>query len=132
MAVTALLMLGCLLVSGLLEPVYVPNETHRLIGSALVIFVWLCTPFSIGVLFHTKISRTPGVAIIQGVGLLFSAAVSILAAITGYLGPSHGHNNVETLNRFVVLHEFVLPAVLAALFLAWFWYFPASRPSSAT
>ena len=55
------------------------------------------------------------------VALLGLLGIFLLAAFTGYLGPSHRVQQLEeTHNRFVVLHCFVLPAISAHLLVVWF------------
>jgi len=123
-------MLGVLFTSGLLPARISTLDVHRWSGHGLLILQYLSVPFSLGVLLHRKLMQRPVIAVLQSLTLLLCLAVSFFAAFTGYLDVDPVPDQViaqETHNRFVVLHMFLLPMILAATLTIWhfaFW----SRP----
>jgi cytochrome bd-type quinol oxidase subunit 2 len=125
--VAAGMILVGLTLTGWLRLVADPFEIHRWAGQALIIVVWLGIPFAVGVLFQRHFRRRPIASICQLLTLLFLFALVFLAALTGYLGPSHANEtgqqirNVseETRTRFNILHLFVLPGLCFALLIQW-------------
>jgi len=112
-----------LLISGFSRHVTSLNKIHHWAGHGLVTLVYLCVAFSLGVLFHQKITRRPILAFVQSLALLFCLAMTLSASFTGYLDVDPVPDPViaeETHNRFVVLHLVVQPMLLATLFVAWF------------
>lgn len=56
--------------------------------------------------------------------LLILLGLQFLAALTGYLGPSHTQaRGEETLNRFIGLHVVALPVLIGCLLLECYWFF---------
>jgi hypothetical protein len=129
-SVVAGLFLTVLLVSGFSYDVTSLNEIHRWAGHGLVILVYLCVAFSLGILLHQKITGRPVLAVVQSLALLFCLAMTLSASFTGYLDADPVSDPIiaeETHNRFVVLHLVVQPTLLATLFEAWFFMFRAPR-----
>lgn len=99
-------------------------EMHKWIGHGLQITVWLSVPICIGSTLQRNSARRKISAVCQTFLLLGVLGAALLAALTGYLGPSHRENiSEESLNRFVILHQIALPAAMATLCLAWLWCF---------
>jgi hypothetical protein len=114
---------ACLVLTGLLRTTLQPVELHRWSGHGLVIFLWLGVPFASGVMWE-RYFRWPALsAILQFVALLAVLAIGLLAAVTGYLGPTFHPISEEAGIRFAVLHKLFLPGILSALLLQWWWYF---------
>jgi hypothetical protein len=119
-----------LLISGFSHHATSLNEIHRWMGHGLVTLVYLCVAFSLGILLHQKITRTPVLAVVQSLTLLFCLAMTLSASFTGYLDADPVPDPVvaeETHNRFVVLHLVIQPTLLATLFVAWFFMLRAPR-----
>jgi hypothetical protein len=128
MAATLGAALGILLVSGLGNLAGPLGQVHRWTAHGLVILLWLCLPFAIVVLLVQKLRQLPFASIGQALALLFCLPVSLVTAFTGYLGPFQNPDLDEaTRNRFNVLHMVVLPSILAALFVSWFFIFRPRR-----
>ena len=108
-----------LAVTGLVRPAGVTADIHKWTGHGLVIFIWLAVPFTIGVVLRSVGQRRSGIAV-KILALLALFGIALLASMTGYLGPSHGTGDLETLHRFNVLHQLVLPGLAAGLTLYWF------------
>jgi hypothetical protein len=124
-----------LLISGFARPATTLNEVHRWAGHGLVILVYLCVAFSLGVLLHQKITASPILAVVQSLALLFCLAVTLSASFTGYLDADPVPDPAiaeETHNRFIVLHLIVQPTFLAMLFAAWFFMFGAPHRLAET
>lgn len=123
----AALLLGfllLLLVTGLPHASDLLAYVHRWTGHVLVILLWICVPFAVLALAIGKLWRFPLTTIGQGFVLLLAIPVMLLASFTGYLGPSYDPlMNEETRIRFLVLHCFILPALLTCLLVAWFFIF---------
>ena len=125
--------LGVLIPSGLLPDRVSTVDVHRWSGHGLLIFQYVSVPFSLGVLIHQKLMQRPVIAGLQSLMLLLCLAVSFSASFTGYLDVEPGPDPViakENHNRFVVLHMFLLPMILAATLTIWhfaFWPRPRAR-----
>lgn len=103
------------------------GTVHKWTGHALVVVTWVSIPLSVGVVLARNFRRSAWIALAQAVVLAALIGITMLAAITGYLGPSRGDPSEETINRFVVLHKVALPFIAAVLAVGWIWFF---RPTS--
>lgn len=102
------------------------DSIHRWVGVALPNIIGGLAPLCIAV--GVRWLMMPGKrwhGALQIAASLGVFALSFLASLTGYLGPSHVHYNAllryreETFNRFQVLHVVVLPSMLTCLLAAW-------------
>lgn len=112
MVITAMALNLLLLVStGILHATW--GELHRWSGHALTIVMWLWVMFSIGVVWQRYWPRFG--AVIGRTGLLIVCiGLTLLAGISGYLGPTYTPEaGQETHNRFIVQHYFVFPILLS-------------------
>jgi hypothetical protein len=118
--------LGMIAISGQLRSLPAVADFHKWMGRGMLIVQWLGIPFAAGVILRQQIRSHMVVAIGYSLALVCTLVVSFLASITGYLGPlNNPETTEETRNRFVILHMFVLPAMLAILRCVWFF---ALRP----
>jgi amino acid transporter len=111
------LILLALVVSGSLPPDPAAADFHRWSGHALVIAMWLCVAFAVGVVLQSQIRTHPAVAIAHSLLLVFALAVTLLASFTGYIDTSQAAE--ETKNRFIILHFYALPIAIAVLLCLW-------------
>ncbi|HEY2148855.1 MAG TPA: hypothetical protein VGH32_13020, partial [Pirellulales bacterium] len=89
--------------------------THRWLGHGLFIAVWLLAPAATGML----VQRSRRFAIWLALAVI-SVGATLLGALTGYLGPSHGDaRSPETVMRFNVLHCTFLHVVVGVCLFAW-------------
>jgi len=124
--------LGVLVLTGLPWLHFATAEVHRWSGHAIVVLVYTCTAYALGVLIHQQLVRYPVLAVAQSLGLLISLAVLLLASMTGYLDddPRTSAAAHETQGRFVGLHMVVLPTAFAISLVVWHRAFrpePSSR-----
>jgi cytochrome bd-type quinol oxidase subunit 2 len=128
MPVMAALILCVIAVTGWFPSAGNDLPTHRWAGHALVILAWLSVPFAMGVLLQQEFRKRPTAVFSQAITFVVVFCIVSLTAFTGYLGPSNLQNvGEETLNRFKVLHLYVLPAILLALLVQWWWYFRPNK-----
>lgn len=98
------------------------SSVHKWTGHGLVIAVWLFVPFSAGVALQRHIPPRPRIAITQLIVVLLLLGAVLLSAFTGYLAPSDTEDVArETRHRFIVLHLFALPSLIAILLCIWHW-----------
>lgn len=103
--------LGCAMLATDEPPLLV---AHRWLGHVLVMIVWIFTSVSLAlVIRHFRRSR--GTAILFGLVSFATLAIILLASFTGYLDPFGPEADVETRNRFILLHEVAPPVLLAIL-----------------
>lgn len=122
--IPAALLLGVLFFSGLLWPTGENGEIHRWTAHAMTILMWVAVPSGIGVLLQRKMSRHPLIAAVQSGLLFFFLAIVLESSFTGYLGPINNPDiGEETRNRFIALHQFVLPLLCGTLLVAWPFFF---------
>ena len=110
LALAAVLFCG-LIVTGLQHAAW--GETHRWTSYWLLFLVWSWSSFSLGAAWW---QQWPKVWALLGrtALLIASAGLVFLASVSGYLGgPTHAPDaGEETYNRFVFLHQIVLPNLL--------------------
>ena len=96
-----------------------PEAPHRILGHAFVIAAWLAAPLGVGVfLFEAIFEGTPRGWL--GAGLTaFSVVAALLAAVTGYSGPTRAATGAEHVVRFEIFHLFAAPALAAAVLVGW-------------
>jgi quinol-cytochrome oxidoreductase complex cytochrome b subunit len=123
--------LGLITISGLLQSIMELAGLHKWSGHGLLILIWLSVPFSIGVLLQQRSMQYPARTIGYSLAMLLALVAAFLGSITGYLGPS-GNREIgeKARNRFIVLHCFVLPAVLAALICVWIYALRSLKKST--
>jgi hypothetical protein len=104
-----------------------PDSVHRILGHLLVIAAYLIVPFVIGVRI-AKFKETGPTKLFVLIAVLLALLMVIGAeSFTGYLGPTSPSPtpdesvNAETSKRFVVLHLYFLPTLIAAMLGASFW-----------
>ena len=124
LSVIVALLFVIIVASGWLRPQPAAFSAHKWASHGFVITMWLFVPFSLGAALQMNLRRRPGVATAQIIVLLLLLAVGLLASFTGYLAPS-GVEDIpeETKNRFVVLHLFAAPSLIAILLVAWWFLF---------
>jgi hypothetical protein len=104
-----------------------PDSVHRILGHLFVIATYLTVPFVIGfnIAQFEEIGSTKLFALIAV--LLALLLIIGVESFTGYLGPTSPSPtpdesvNAETTNRFVVLHLYFLPTLIAVLLGTSFW-----------
>jgi hypothetical protein len=114
------MLLASIAVSGQLHAGARGADFHKSAAHGFVIAIWLCVPFTAGVTLQCFVPQRPLMAIASFSVLAIVMGVSLLAAMTGYLGPSSGESDTETNRRFIVLHTIVLPVAVGLLLCAWF------------
>src|SRR5262245_54290912 len=93
-----------IVVTGLYHSEKSAARIHLWVGHAFTSVVWLFVPFAIGIVFQQAIRPRSVAAIVKCFNLLLFLGITLLAAITGYLGPTHQQDiGEESYNRFVVL-----------------------------
>jgi len=121
--------LGVVIATGVMRassPWIMPH--HRWAVLAFQMVSWFGVPWSVGIVLERRLRSRPVAAIVQCWVLVSVLVVGWSAAVTGYLGPTNNFEiDEETRNRFVVMHLFFLPAVMAGLLLAWWRYFRVRR-----
>ncbi|QDU94538.1 hypothetical protein [Lignipirellula cremea] len=117
------------LISGITRTPSEGSSVHGLCGHLMLIVLWLLVPFSIGVAVQRNIFRRPGLAMLQSLVLLALLGLTLLTTFTGYLWPGLADAlQEERRHRWIVLHLFVLPVLLAVLIAAWYWLFLPTVP----
>lgn len=110
------------------------GQVHQWCGLMIVTLLYCCVGFALGVLWRQKMARRPLLAVGQSFALLFCLAVTFSASLTGYLDRDPVPDPEiaeETHNRFVVLHMFVLPALIAMMLAIWhFAFLPPHEPQT--
>ncbi len=101
---------------------------HKFAAHLLTIELWWTIPFSIGVALQRNFLSRPIFAIGQFIFFVGVFCLTLLASISGYLGPSHAsYISVESYNRFRVVHFWVLPTLCILICTGWYLCFPAKR-----
>jgi hypothetical protein len=109
--ITAEVIFGCMILANDEPPLFV---AHRWLGHFLVMIVWLLTSVNLALVIR-NFRRSRGTAVLFGLVSCTVLAIVLLASFTGYLDPFGPGADVETRNRFVLLHEVVPPVLLAIL-----------------
>lgn len=99
----AFFVVGCVL-TGLVSD---KSSSHRMFGHGLLAFSYLSVPLATGFVLRGKSSLAGVGHVMVGATLL---TIILLATITGYLPNDAGS---ESANRFFVLHQVLLPLVMA-------------------
>ena len=113
-----------------------PVGVHRWAGHALVIEAWLAIPWAIGVILQQHLRKRPFRAMLGVACCLLTLFFIVVASFTGYLNGFALPANVpagefgvdlssrfageETRNRFVVLHVYAVPYLIALSLAGWF------------
>lgn len=113
--------------SGILHGPPFMKSLHRWGGHGLVIALWCFWIFALGVSGEQTKSRGAGILLARITVITLALLLGLLASFTGYLGPAHDPEigrDMDTYNRFIVLHMFIVPTLLAILLGLWcklFW-----------
>ena len=130
------MMLLSLVVTGWLRHSEPAISIHLWFGHVLVIVAYLGFPFAAGVMLQRQIRQRPILAIVRLLALIFFFGLTLLASMTGYLGPSHASPSVSQLSeesqtRFAFIHMLALPLLLAIMTTELWWFLRKSRVISA-
>jgi hypothetical protein len=108
-----------IIVTGLGPPSGPTRVIHHWLPHGVFLLDWYVVAFSVGVILASP-GRHPLARVAFGLVPVWFLGVIVLAALTGYLGPSHGQTDPNALDRFRVLHFWAWPALGAALWAAWY------------
>src|SRR5688500_8567894 len=97
MFVVTLLAFAAVVVTGLTKQLEFSATWHRWLGHGLVIVHWLAATLGIGMVIGAWWPHRRWMCVATTLLLGASLGFVILSSITGYLGPSHGHSDQETL-----------------------------------
>jgi hypothetical protein len=111
---------GAICVTGFFREGAADPRLHRHLAHPLVVAVFGLTVFGIAALFNCNGGRTRRRTALLGV---VTTGCVMLAAYTGYLGPSGSDIPMapHTRQRFMTLHEVVLPLAGGVLLGLWCW-----------
>lgn len=109
--VAAEVIFGCMMLATNEPPLLV---VHRWLGRLLVMIVWVLTSVSLALVIR-YFRQSRGTAVLFGLVSFAMLAIVLIASFTGYLDPFAPATDVETRNRFAVLHEIAPPLLLAML-----------------
>jgi hypothetical protein len=111
--------------SGILHEPPFMKSLHRWGGHGLVIALWCSWMFALGVSAEQTKSRGVGILLARLLVITLALLLGLFASFTGYLGPAHDPElGRDSHNRFIVLHMFIVPTLLAILLGLWcklFW-----------
>jgi uncharacterized protein YhhL (DUF1145 family) len=110
--------LGLIAVTGIAWEPGAVASVHRWGSAAVIIFEWMVLPLAAGFALASPHRRPVGRAL-SVLMLMALLGTTLLASLTGYLGPSRGDVDPMTLRRFRILHYGVFPALTVGLAVWW-------------
>lgn len=119
---------ACMVITGYYHSAQSVARGHLWTGHALLIAVWLFVPFVIGIVLQQSGRRWSAATILQCLSLLLLLGMTLLASLSGYLGPTHQQQpGEESYNQFAVLHYYASPRAIGIMLIGWFWLLRARR-----
>jgi len=94
------------------------SGTHRVLGHAFVIVLWLFTPAGVGSTVAEAIRSRRWFRLCHTIVLVLLLGTGFLASVSGYLPRGPDASAPQHL-RFAVVHEVALPFLTAVLVAAW-------------
>lgn len=128
LAVLLVIVLAMLALTGLFRPTPSAAIPHRWSGQLMIILAWVSVPYATGVLLERNLRRRPFAAMLQMVCLALFLSTTLMAYVTGFLGPGRA-GTVDEVTRgwFTAYHQTVLPATMVVLLMLWLHFL--KRPS---
>lgn len=94
----------------------------------MIILAWVSVPYAIGVVLERNLRRRPFNAVVQMVCLTLFLSTTLIAYVTGFLGPgSTGTLDEVSRSWFTAYHQAVLPVMMVLFLMLWLQFL--KRPS---